>query len=73
MAFADGETVGPIISTAFIVGERQEVARRLRDEQGQGLVEYALMLLFVAVVAVAVIAFLGPEVSDAITRIGQEI
>lgn len=65
--------MGPIISTAFIVGDRQEVARRLRDEQGQGLVEYALMLLFVAVVAVAVIAFLGPEVSDAITRIGQEI
>ncbi len=33
-------------------------------EQGQGLVEYALIVLFVAVAAVATLTILGTTVSD---------
>lgn len=33
-------------------------------EKGQGLVEYALILVLVAVVVIAVLALLGPAISD---------
>lgn len=38
--------------------------RFFRDEDGQGLVEYALILVLVAVVAIAVLALLGPYIGD---------
>lgn len=38
-------------------------------EKGQGLVEYALILVLVAVVVIAVLALLGP----AISRVFQQI
>ena len=34
------------------------------DEKGQGLVEYALVLILVAVVVIAILTLLGPEISD---------
>lgn len=34
------------------------------DEEGQGLVEYALVLILVAVVVLAIITLLGPEISE---------
>jgi pilus assembly protein Flp/PilA len=33
-------------------------------EDGQGLVEYALVLILVAVVIIAIITLLGPEISE---------
>ena len=57
----------------MIVKLRQQSAEALEGEQGQGLVEYALMLLFIAVVAVSVIAFLGPGISNAISNIANSL
>lgn len=34
------------------------------DEEGQGLLEYALVLILVAVVLIAIITLLGPEISE---------
>jgi len=34
------------------------------DEEGQGLLEYALVLILVAVVVIAIIILLGPEISE---------
>lgn len=34
------------------------------DDTGQGLVEYALVLLLVAVVVIAILVLLGPEISE---------
>jgi pilus assembly protein Flp/PilA len=34
------------------------------DEEGQGLLEYALVLILVAVVVLAIIILLGPEISE---------
>ncbi len=35
-----------------------------KDNKGQGLVEYALILVLVAVVVIAVLALLGPAISN---------
>ncbi len=42
--------------------------RFLRSEDGQGLVEYALVLVLVAVVVIAVLALLGPYIGDWLSR-----
>jgi pilus assembly protein Flp/PilA len=39
------------------------------DRKGQGLVEYALILVFVAVVVIVVLALLGPAVGNAFSNI----
>ncbi len=44
-------------------GAKLEVARK--DEHGQGLVEYAFMLLLVAMAAIATMAILGTSLNDA--------
>ena len=38
-------------------------------EKGQGLVEYALILVLVAVVVIAVLALLGPEINKVFNEI----
>lgn len=42
---------------------------RMRQQTGQGLVEYALILIFVAVVVVAVLMLLGPAIGNAFSRV----
>jgi pilus assembly protein Flp/PilA len=40
-------------------------------EKGQGLVEYAIILSFVAIVVIAVVRLLGPEVGNTFTSINN--
>ncbi|MCH2538909.1 MAG: Flp family type IVb pilin [Anaerolineales bacterium] len=39
------------------------------DEGGQGLVEYALILVLVAVVVIVILALLGPAIGDMFTNL----
>ncbi len=39
------------------------------DESGQGLVEYALILVLVAVVVIAVLVLLGPTIGNAFSTV----
>ena len=41
----------------------------LNREEGQGLVEYALVLVLVAVVVIAILTILGPQVGNVFSRI----
>jgi pilus assembly protein Flp/PilA len=41
----------------------------LKREKGQGLVEYALILVLVAIVVIAVLALLGPAIGNVFSRI----
>ena len=43
------------------------------DEEGQGLVEYGLILLFVAVVAVLALTFLGTGLSNTLSDIANAL
>jgi pilus assembly protein Flp/PilA len=45
---------------------------RPNNEEGQGLVEYALILVLVAVVVIAVLTLLGPEIGDVFSRVLTE-
>ncbi len=42
-------------------------------EKGQGLVEYALILVLVAVVVIAILALLGPAIRDIFQNIVNKI
>ena len=44
-----------------------------RDEDGQGLAEYALILALVAVVAISALAFFGTSLSGYLSMIGSSV
>ena len=46
---------------------------RARDEEGQGLVEYALILVFVSIVSILVLGILGVDVRDIFTDVETQI
>lgn len=45
----------------------------LPHEEGQGLVEYALILVLVAVVVIVILALLGPAVGNVFSNIVRNI
>ena len=44
-----------------------------RDEDGQGLAEYALILALIAIVAIIALIFLGTQVSTILSKVGTSI
>ena len=48
-------------------------SRFVRDEDGASLVEYALLVALIAVVALVAIRFLGNQVSDEFNSVGGQL
>jgi Flp pilus assembly pilin Flp len=48
-------------------------ARALREEAGQGLTEYALILFFIAVVCIAALTFLGSDISSLLSKVANSL
>ena len=44
-----------------------------RDDEGQGLAEYALILALIAIVAIIALIFLGQQVSQVLSTVGASI
>ena len=44
-----------------------------RDEEGQGLAEYALILALIAIVAIVALIFLGGQVSKILSTVGSSL
>ncbi len=44
-----------------------------RDEDGQGLAEYALILALIAIIAIIALVFLGTQISTILSEIGVKI
>jgi pilus assembly protein Flp/PilA len=44
-----------------------------RDEEGQGLAEYALILALIAIVAIAALIFLGGQISTILSGVGSSV
>lgn len=49
------------------------IGRRAREEHGQALVEYALILTFVALVTVTVLGSIGQNVTGPITTVANAL
>ena len=45
----------------------------LRSNKGQGLVEYALILILISIVAIAVMKILGGETCNLISKAAEEV
>ena len=44
-----------------------------RDEDGQGLAEYALILALIAIIAIIALIFLGGQVSKILSTVGNSV
>jgi pilus assembly protein Flp/PilA len=44
-----------------------------RDEEGQGLAEYALILALIAIVVIAAVIFLGSQINTIMSDVGTSI
>jgi pilus assembly protein Flp/PilA len=44
-----------------------------RDEEGQTLVEYGLLLALIAIIVIVALLFLGPIVSDIFSNVATEL
>ena len=44
-----------------------------RDEDGQGLAEYALILALIAIIAIVALIFLGGQVSKILSTVGSSV
>jgi pilus assembly protein Flp/PilA len=49
------------------------ISNFLRDESGQGLVEYALVVALVSIVAVAALQFLGGKASNSLNNAANQM
>ena len=53
-----------------------ELIRRVtggRDDDGQGLAEYALILALIAIVAIVALIFLGTQISEILSTVGESL
>jgi len=46
---------------------------RPQNEEGQGLVEYALILVLVAVVVIIILSLLGPQVGNVFSTVNTSL
>jgi pilus assembly protein Flp/PilA len=52
-----------------VIAMKNFLRKMLRDESGQGMTEYALILALVAIGAIAILGFLGDEIVAVFTAI----
>jgi len=45
----------------------------VRDEEGQGLAEYALILALIAILAIVALLFLGGKIQTVLSTVGNSI
>lgn len=50
-----------------------KVKQILRNQQGQSLAEYGLIIALIAVVSIVALIFLGPKIADKFFLVGKEI
>jgi len=51
----------------------REMFKFLKDEDGQGMVEYGLIIGLIAVVVIAALIVLGPQIADLFTEVSDRL
>ena len=49
------------------------IASIRREDEGQGLAEYALILALIAIIAIVALIFLGGQVSTILSNVGHSV
>ena len=49
------------------------LSNSFRKEEGQGLAEYALILALIAIVAIVALIFLGGQISEILSTVGNSV
>ena len=57
----------------MVLGELRRRWKTLTDQAGQGLAEYALILGLIAIVSIVALIFLGSQISDKLSVIGNAV
>jgi pilus assembly protein Flp/PilA len=65
-----GEIIGKGEDAMMLAGKAQEAPSSL---SGQGLVEYALILVLVAIVVIAALLLLGPVIGNAFSTVNNSL
>jgi pilus assembly protein Flp/PilA len=52
---------------------RAYVNLTVRDEEGQGMVEYGLIIALVAIIVIAALVILGPKVADIFNKASNSL
>jgi len=50
-----------------------KLVSRMRESDGQGLAEYALILALIAIIAIIALIFLGGQVSTILSTVGNSV
>jgi Flp pilus assembly pilin Flp len=58
---------------SFLFDLHSRTVAALRREEGQGLTEYALILVFVAIVAIVALQLLGANVTKVINQVATTV
>jgi pilus assembly protein Flp/PilA len=61
-----------VVLTQFVLRAISQIQGR-DAEEGQGLAEYALILALIAVVAIVALIYLGSQISDKLSVIGDAL
>jgi Flp pilus assembly pilin Flp len=62
-----------MLSTNRRTTMKHAIIRFIRDEQGQDLVEYALLLVFLALAAIAIIPLVGQSVNNVFSKANSSL
>ena len=76
VAFSKGMVImvfGSGMHHSHLSSERNPTMLTWKDQKGQGLVEYALILVLVAVVVIVILALLGPAIGNVFSNIISNI
>jgi pilus assembly protein Flp/PilA len=57
----------------LFINMKLALARLLDEDEGQGLTEYALILVFIAIIAILALTFLGKGVSNVLSTVGKSV
>ena len=57
----------------LFINMKLAIARLVEENDGQGLTEYALILAFIAIVAIVALQFLGGSVKDQLSTVANSI
>jgi pilus assembly protein Flp/PilA len=58
---------------ARVMAAQEWIKRRLRREEGQGLVEYALILALIAILVIVALRFLQPQISNTLNSVSNAL